>query len=387
MITATVPALRQALAATKLACAPRPVIPILTGVLIRAEAGQVSLTTTDYDHAVTAHVDGASATADSVTCVPHAVLADLLAGLTKGTGAHKLATTTVTLAPHPSQPVLSLLGYEVPIESLPAEDFPELPDLDQAPVTVAGSVFTDSLARVMVAHDPTVEIEVLTAACLESRDGQLHITTANRYRLATARLPLEGYAGEFAALVDGTFLTKLGKLLTGATVTVEVDRREEGGGFVRLRSGDITALLRLMEGEYVTWRAFLPESWPDGPSTTLTTDRAALVELTDKAAVIAKAKGRRMAPVVLDANDTGVTVGPEDATVTPRLRAELANGSGAYRIRANPAFLRAALAAIPGERVTLYARSATSTLDPPVVFTAADHDPTHYQHAVMPIRS
>jgi DNA polymerase III sliding clamp (beta) subunit (PCNA family) len=314
-------------------------------------------------------------------CVPHAALSDLIAGLTKGTSARKLATTTATLAPHPSRPVLSLLGYQVPIEALPAEDFPELPDPDQATARVEGPAFTEALARVMTAHDPGAEPEILTSVSLESTDGELHITTVNRYRLATARLPICGHAPEFRALVSGAFLGKLGKLLSGETVTLEVED-DEGGGFVRIRSGHITALLRLVDGDYVKWQYFLPQAWVDGPATTLAADRAALVDLTDKAAVITRATGGRALPVTVTADHAGITIGPDDDTVTPRVAAELNGASASYRIRVAPAYLRAALTSVPGGRALLQAQAP----DRPVVFTSADDDPIHFHHVVMPIR-
>ena len=97
-------------------------LPILNNVLIRVDNKKVSLVTTNLDMAVVDFLP-VSKSEDGVVTVPAKLLAEFVSNLPKG--------ETIEITAKDTKVTVSAGKYSSTINGTPADDFPELPEIDE----------------------------------------------------------------------------------------------------------------------------------------------------------------------------------------------------------------------------------------------------------------
>lgn len=384
--------LLDALATVGLAVTGRPVLPTLAGVLLEASSGDLTVSATDYDTAVTVRLPGATAGAGRLL-VEHGELSRLLDALTKGTRKRDADRAPVTIsAEDPTAPVLGLGGYTVPLETLPVADYPPLPAVPPSVARVDRAAFTAQAGRVLVAVETgTGALPMLAGVRLDVTDGALTLAGTDRYRLAVARLAaVTGVqAGSFGAVVAGRLLAGLCKRLTGETVRIGLDTTD-ATGFPRVSftCGPVTVVTRSATADYPPYATLLPAE----SSGTVVVDRARLLTDTRRAAAVLAAKAVRGGSVRLSIGPDTVSVAPAlaeraEQVSAPAVPAEVDRSGDPVGYLFAPAYLIEALESFTADTVTVHLTAGVST---PVLFTdtrAGLRDRSAFRHLLMPRRS
>ena len=205
----------------------RPVVPVLSGLLL--QAGADGLTVSCFDYEVSARIVIAAEIAEPGSAlVPGRLLAEITRSL-------------------PAQPVelsfggdadmvsLSCGGAEFSVVSLEMQDYPALPEPPEPAGTVDGGVLAAAAAQVVPSASRDDTLPMLTAVCLEI-DGQLMTLAAtDRYRLAVRELPWAPAepGARAAALVPARTLADVARTMSaGVPVTIAF-----GAGGTGLRGG------------------------------------------------------------------------------------------------------------------------------------------------------
>jgi DNA polymerase III subunit beta len=230
--------LASALTFASLGLPKRPVLPVLTGMLVTVNAAGVELATFDYETAARAVVPCETA-GEATTLVSGTDLTAAVRTLPKG----KAVTADLAVGDHGM--VLLCEGIETTLAPLPRDEYPVLPSLPELAGVADAVAFADAVRRVVPFAGRDDRYPVLTNVKLRSDDGNLELHGTDTYRLAMHRIPWTGPDGA-DALIPATAIAQFaGKADKHGKAEIYLD--SERAAF---SDGTRTLTTRLGSGEY-----------------------------------------------------------------------------------------------------------------------------------------
>lgn len=388
VFTANRAELASALATVAIAVSPRPAVPVLAGVLLESDGADLVVRGYDYDTSVSVRLTGA-AVAPGRLLVNHAELTKLLKALVKGLGKRDADRALVTLrAGDGASATVEIADTTVPLNLLPLEDYPALPEVPPLVAHVARTDLAAECRRVLRACGGDDTLPMLTGVKVDPGADGLMLAATDRYRIAAAHVGADVEADRFPTagfLVPGR---ELGKTLAQfAGDQVDLGHATSGGiEWVSLAAGAVTVVTRALPAGFPDYERFLPSS----AAATVVVDRAALLAQITRAAAVLEAKGDRANPVTLTLTDRAVTAAPHlaentDRVRTPELPADVRGIADPVCVGLTARYVIDALESFTGATVTLHLTKATK----PVLLTDTPEgigDATAYRHLLMPIR-
>jgi DNA polymerase-3 subunit beta len=243
--------LAEAVAWTARSLPPRPSVPVLAGILLEVEGSQLSVSGFDYEVSARSEVDVQSSESGR-TLVPGRLLAEI----------------TRALPPHPVDVVaegarlaISCGNAKFSLPTLPVEDYPSLPSLPSTAGTVDSDAFAEAVSQVAVAAGRDDTLPMLTGVRLEIEDDLVTLAATDRYRLAVREFAWrpETPGLSAAVLVPARTLADAAKTLTGGPeVTLSLSSGGTGEGILGLSGKDRQTTTRLLDAEFVKYRAIMP---------------------------------------------------------------------------------------------------------------------------------
>lgn len=373
-------ALQEALRTTALGTGKQ--MPVLGQVLVEMlPEGQVTLTTYNYDAAITVAVEGTVSVAGRML-VRHDAMTKVLAAAVKGARKTVLDTAVVDLEVVDGEPVIRAQGYTVPLEAtVDLQDFPEVPSASVPTHVLDRAAMVDTLQRVLVAAEKGDHLPILNGTHVTGTTEQLQFVATDRYRLARGTVAANGtteVSTTLPAPVIGPLLARLADDEVRFAVSDSTARE-----LVTITCGAVTAVITALVGDYPSTGRIL-----DGEHTTrVTADRDELLEAATRAAAITTAAAGKQTPVMVAVTAEGISIAPGTGSAgratAPVLAAETEGQD--VTVGANPPFLVEAIKAVTAERVTIDLGSPDDR-SRPLAFTAAEADPADYRHVLMPVR-
>src|ERR671936_221102 len=351
----------QKLGVVARAVSPRASVQILSGVLLRAEAGRLHLAATDMELSLRSSLE-AQVDEEGAVVVPGRLLVDLVRLLPESDVAIEQrsdeAVVHVTCGPSTA----SLNTYA-------AEDFPRLPDLDTVGTfTVDREVLLDTVARVARSASRDESRPVLTGILVRFERDMLVMAATDSYRLAVKETPLPGDAPEFEAIIPARALSELGRIAqSGDTVELGIHENQ-----VVFAAEDVWLTTRRIDGQFPNYKQLLPEKFEHE----LTLPRNELLEVVRRVAVLAQ----RNSPLRLRFAEGELTVFARTQDVGEAKESlPVQFGGDAMEIGFNAEFLREGIESIAAEDIRLKLISPLR----PAVIDGDEDDPTYL---IMPIR-
>jgi DNA polymerase-3 subunit beta len=374
--------LADAVAWTARSLPPRPSVPVLAGILLEADGNLLSVSGFDYEVSARAEVDVQTSESGRVL-VPGRLLAEI----------------TRALPPHPVEitaegPRLAIAcgNARFSLPTLPVEDYPSLPSMPSAAGIVDSDVFAEAVGQVAIAAGRDDTLPMLTGVRLEIEGDQITLAATDRYRLAvrefTWRPETSGLSA--AVLVPARTLAEAAKTLTsGPEITLSLSSGSSGEGILGLSGKDRRTTTRLLDAEFVKYRAIMPNeslanaTLPVG----LFTDAAKRVALV----------AERGTPLRCEFTPGQVTLraGGSDDEGQAEERCDVDFDGDPMTIGFNPTFLLDGLAAVHTQRARM---DFTSPLKPAVLSgvdepstdegepAAPATRPGSYRYLIMPVR-
>ncbi|MEE1939515.1 DNA polymerase III subunit beta [Streptomyces sp. TRM 70361] len=350
----------------------RPPVPVLAGLLLKAEEGSLSLSGFDYE--VSARVS---------------VEADVEEGGTVLVSGRLLADISRAL---PNRPVeISTDGVRVTVvcgssrftlHTLPVEEYPALPQMPSATGTVPGEVFAAAAAQVAIAAGRDDTLPVLTGVRIEIEGDTVTLASTDRYRFAVREFlwkPETPDASAVALVPAKTLLDTAKSLNGGDDVTLALSGSGSGEGLIGFEGNGRRTTTRLLEGDLPKYRTLFPTEF----NSVAVIETAPFVEAVKRVSLVAE----RNTPVRLTF-EQGVLIleagSSDDAQAVERVDAQLEGDD--ISIAFNPGFLLEGLSAIDSPVAQL---SFTTSTKPallsgrPAVDAEADES---YKYLIMPVR-
>jgi DNA polymerase-3 subunit beta len=359
----------------------RPSVPILAGLLIEAEEGQITLSGFDYETSVRVTVP--AQVADTGRCL---VSGRLVADISRS-----LPDLPVDISVEGSKAQLTCGTSRFTLQTLPTDEYPSLPDMPTAAGTVPSDVFAQAVSQVVTAAGREDTLPVLTGVRVEIEGTTISLLATDRYRLAVRELEWNPQSPDAsaAALVPARVLAETAKAMTGTDIIVSLAGTGSVGsggeglvGFEGEVSGGLRrATTRLLDGEFPKVRQIIPSD--DAIMTRVRIETAHLVEAVKRVALVAE----RNAPVRLTFSEDTVTLDAgsgDEAQASESLEAKVTGED--VTVGFNPTYLLDGLGAIG----TPYAHLAFTQATKPAELTGvadldADHN-TDFRYVLMPVR-
>ncbi|MFI9720988.1 DNA polymerase III subunit beta [Streptomyces sp. NPDC052396] len=350
----------------------RPPVPVLAGLLLKAEDGTLSLSGFDYEVSARVSVE-ADVEEDGTVLVSGRLLADICRAL-------------------PNRPVeISTDGVRVTVvcgssrftlHTMPVEEYPALPQMPTATGTVPAEVFASAAAQVAIAAGRDDTLPVLTGVRIEIEGDTVTLASTDRYRFAVREFLWKPETPDVSAvaLVPAKTLLDTAKSLSGGeSVSLALSGSGAGEGLIGFEGAGRRTTTRLLEGDLPKYRTLFPTEF----NSVAVIETAPFVEAVKRVALVAE----RNTPVRLSF-EQGVLIleagSSDDAQAVERVDARLEGED--ISIAFNPGFLLEGLSAIDSPVAQL---SFTTSTKPallsgkPAVDAEADEA---YKYLIMPVR-
>jgi DNA polymerase-3 subunit beta len=327
-------ALTEAVAWAARSLPTRPPVPVLGGLLLDAADGRLRISGFDYE--ASARIDvPATVTAPGRVLVLGRRLLDICKVLP--------ADTEVLCALDGTRFTLDGGGTRFGLSTLPAEEYPALPQVPPVRGTVDAAEFADAVGQVVIAAGRDDTLPVLTGVQLRLDGESMTLAASDRFRYAVRTLawkPEPGAGAEHQVVVPGRRLQEITRALTrSGLVRLSLD-----GGLIGFQGSGMHSTLRLLEGRLPRYDKLFTL---DNPAVA-ETDREALADAVRRVAVVAEPNS----PVRLtfSADSVLLQAGYEDDIASQRLPATM-SGPDTMTVAFNPAYLLDALNSFHADRV------------------------------------
>ena len=363
----------------------RPSLPVLAGVLIQASDGELVLSGFDYETSGRVTVPAEIAEEGSAL-VSGRLLADI---------GRSLPAQPVDVTADSGKVQLTCSSARFTLQTLPLEDYPELPEMPSASGTVPAETLAAAVQQVAVAAGRDDMLPVLTGVRIEIEGSQLTLAATDRYRLAVREFSWKPEQPDVSAtaLVPARVLADTAKAFgSGTEVTIALSAPGTDGpgeGLVGFSGTSTNATrrttTRLLDGEFPKYRTLFPSE----QQVTARIDTASLVESLKRVALVAE----RSTPIRLSLADGQATLdagSSDEAQASESLEADI-EGNG-ITVGFNPGYLLDGLNVLDAP----VSQFSFTEEGKPVVLTgllSADADPASaspvdadYRYLLMPVR-
>jgi DNA polymerase-3 subunit beta len=353
--------LSQKLAVVARAVSTRASVQILSGVLLRAEAGRLHLAATDMELSLRSSLE-AQVEGDGAVVVPGRLLVDLV---------RLLPDSEVTIEHQAEESVLRVTcgSSSSSLHTYAAEDFPRLPDLDaMGTFTVDRESLLDTVSRVARSASRDESRPVLTGILVRFETGKLVMAATDSYRLAVKETELQGDVPELEAIIPARALGELARIAQdGDSIELGVHENQ-----VVFAADDVWLTTRRIDGQFPNYKQLLPESFEHE----VTLPRGEILDVVRRVGVMVQ----RTSPIQLRFAEGELTVFARTQDVGEAKESLPVQFSGdPLDIGFNAEFLREGIESIGADDIRLRLISPLR----PAVIDGGEDDPTYL---IMPIR-
>ncbi|BAU46585.1 DNA polymerase III subunit beta [Sulfurifustis variabilis] len=342
----------------------RQTLPILSYVLLRSAGQDLTLTGTDLEVEVVAHVP-ARIKGEVALTLPARKLFDICRALPEG--------TDITIAKQGEKVVTKAGKSRFTLLTLPATDFPavEAGSFEQA-LTLSqdeAKRLLDRTAFCMAQQDVRY---YLNGLYLEMGGKRIRAVATDGHRMAMSDLALEKEAGgERQVIVPRKGIQELSRLLSYTEDEVKI---EIGASHLRARCADVTFTSKLIDGKFPDYTKVIPSS----QTKSATIPRDAFREALGRVAILANEKYRGVRLAFQPGRLAMSAHNPEQEEAVEELEVEFRGE--ALEIGFNVTYLMEAVGAINASEVVIGGNDSNSSC----VLHAPGDEATRY--IIMPMR-
>lgn len=366
-LTVTQENLTRALTSVSRVASSKAGLPILSNILLRTDGNRLLVAATNLEIASTHHVGAKVITPGAIT-VPARLVSEFMASLPKG---------QVELMVKDDKLTIKTNNYQSVINGVVADEFPELPTIDETSsihYVLNASDFKQAVAQTIITSSSDSTRPVLTGVYWHSFEGYLYLAATDGYRLSERRLVET--SSQLAAIIPSSTLQEVIRTMSDDMDEVDVLFDETQ---VRFRLGEVEITSRLIDGNYPDYRQLIPKQ----SETVITIEANGFSRVTKIAGLFARESGGSVT-LKADVEDKSLSIhsiASEAGENTSRAEAEV---SADGQVTLNSRYLSEALSVIDGDTVEF---RFSGKLSPCVLRSKTGEAAENYKHVVMPLKS
>ncbi|MFI6907994.1 DNA polymerase III subunit beta [Nonomuraea sp. NPDC050394] len=225
----------------------RPVVPVLSGLLIEA-SDELSLAAFDYDVSAQARVEADVAEPGKVL-IPGRLLAEI---------SRSLPAEDVQIVTEGAEAILTCGSAEFGLITMPVDDFPTLPTMPPGIGAIGGGVFASAVTQVAPASSRDDTLPMLTGIRVDIEGENVAMAATDRYRIAARDFTWRPARPDVAvsAMVPARVLVEVAKSLRGGEVLIAM-----GDGVAGFESVGRSTTVRLLDEQFIDYRTRLTADW------------------------------------------------------------------------------------------------------------------------------
>ncbi|MCY4630917.1 MAG: DNA polymerase III subunit beta [bacterium] len=332
----------------------------LSGVLLELSGDSLSVTGSDVDLTIADRVT-VSGSENGSALVQARLLTDIVRSLDLGAVDVEFDDGVLSVRAGRS---------EFSLRTMPASDFPRIPLLGEATVTVDGQALVGGLRQVVSAAGRDESRPVLTGVLLTAFGGGLRLVATDSYRLAQrdiASVSME--VGDKGVLMPSRALEEVARLVVDdVRVGVQLDENT-----VLFEVGETRLSARLINGDFPSYEGLIPTDHPNR----LVTDRKTLLDAIRRVRLLALAQ----VPMRVSMQGGGMTLSARAQDVGEATEEVAASYEGEDLVIAfNAQYLHDGVEALDCEQIVLL---TADKLKPALLRSPTEDD---FLYVLMPLR-
>lgn len=357
--------LSKALSAASRIAASRTQLPILNNILLRTDGTRLLVAAMSMEIASAQYVGAKIVKPGSIT-IPARLITEFISSLPKG---------QIQLTVKGSQLHVTSGKYSSVVNGLSADDFPELPVIDEDKAVrynIAADEFKQAVSQTIIATSSDATRPVLTGVYWHSHEGQLYLAGTDGYRLAERRMM--DTESEVSAIIPTSSLQEVMRSITESTEAVEVLFDDSQVCFY-VDGAEITS--QLIDGNFPPYRQLIPTS----TETNSNLPKDEFMRITKIAGLFARDSGGSV--TITASTEKGIlsmhSVASELGENTSEAEASV-TGDGTVTL--NSRYLSEALNVINDDDILF---GFSGKLAPTVLSSSKKN--ANYKHIIMPLKS
>lgn len=324
----------------------RQTMAILGNVLLRADNGELWLTTTDLEIELVAHCTPDEINGDGAVTVPARKLFDICRSLPEG--------AVVEFASEAERVVVRSGRSRFSLTTLPAQDYPALEGfVSQAEFTLPKALLKGLLGHTAFAMAQQDVRYYLNGLLLEVASDHVATVATDGHRLAIARLETALGSGEYSVIVPRKAITELARLVSEDEGDVGL---RLGANSIELSFDGLRFTSKLIDGRFPDYERVIPR----GNDKIVLTGRDALRQALQRASILSNEKYRGVRLGVRDDLLVIEAHNPEQEEAQVELEVEYAGES--LEIGFNLTYLLDVINTVSGDQLSLAFRDSASSV-------------------------
>lgn len=364
-LTVTQENFARALSAVGRVASSKTQLPILSNILLRTDGNRLLIAATNLEIATTQYI-GAKIIKPGAITIPARLISEFVSSLPKESIELKVVGENIHIASG---------KYHSIINGVIADDFPELPTIDEndsVSYSINTEEFKQAVSQTIITASSDSTRPVLTGVYWHSYEGWVYLAATDGYRLSERRLVQT--KSEVAAIIPTQTLQEVLRTITDDSDTIDILFDESQ---VRFRINEAEVISRLVDGNFPDYRQLIPAQ----SDIVATMDKQEFNRVTKIAGLFARESGGSVT-VTVDSDKKTVSlhsIASELGENTSELDAEI---SGSGQVTLNSRYLSEALGVLDAQKISF---SFSGKLSPCILKSTADD--TNYYHVIMPLKS
>ncbi|MDO4173914.1 MAG: DNA polymerase III subunit beta [Eubacteriales bacterium] len=358
--------LQEAITTASRAVSNKSSIALLEGLLITAESdGRLTLCGYNMSMGIRAHID-AGVTEPGSAVLNARLFGDMIRKLPDdiiSVETNEQLLTTIRCG----KAMFNLVASD-------AQDFPQLPEVETSenPILLPQSMLKSMISQTIFAVSDNEAKPVLTGCLFELEGQELHVAAVDGYRLGVRREHLEAPTpSDTHFVVPGPALREVERILSETDEQAEIypDTRH-----ILFRIGDTVLITRLLEGEFLNYRAAIPTE----AAAVITADVRQLIASIERVSLIVSEKLKNPVRMEFDGPLLRMSC---ITTIGKSYDEYMYEGDVPHlEIGFNNRYLLDALRACPSDKVRISLQGSLN----PIVFSPEEGDA--FTYLVLPVR-
>lgn len=340
-------------------------LPILSNILLRTDGSRLLVAATNLEIATTQYIGAKIAKPGSIT-IPARLASEFVASLPKD---------TVNLVVKGDHLHIASGRYSSVINGVVADDFPELPTIDETSsiqYSIAADTFKQAVSQTIITSSGDATRPVLTGVYWHSHEGWLYLAATDGYRLAERRLVET--SSDVSAIVPTSSLQEVLRSVGDDVDEVDILFDETQ---VRFRAGETEITSRLVDGNFPDYRQLIPAT----SETIVNIDKQEFIRVTKIAGLFARESGGSVT-LTASGEKSSLAVHSIASQLGENTSEATAEVTSDGQVTLNSRYLSEALGVLDGETVEFRFSGKLS----PCVLTTVSED-VNYKHIIMPLKS
>lgn len=367
-LTVTQENLHKALSIVSKIAGTKTPLPILNNILIKTDNNRLLLAATNLEIAITVFIGTKIETKGSLT-IPAKLINEFVGNLPKN---------NIDIENKDSHIHITSGMYESTINGLPADEFPDLPKIQEknaTTISIPTNTLKQTISQIVVAASHDTTRPMLTGGYLHTYKDKLYLAATDGYRLAERQIEGVKTTKKIDAIIPISSLQEVMRIISDDQEEVEVVVDENQ---IRFRMNDIELTSKLIDASYVDYRQLIPKE----QDISVTIEKEEFVRITKVASLFARESAGGIT-IKTDPNENTISIHSVASQLGENTSTAKAKVVGEGVITLNSRYLLEALSCIDGDIVEFGFNGKLS----PILLTNADETNPNYQHIIMPLKS